>query len=893
MTHKHKNKFLANHFRPTFGYFGKSLDGIHPQIQNFKFTQLVTNESQMAEESTETKKIIDKKNKEYMKNMNFVNFMINKNCNHNNNNDVSFISDLNNDVNEVSLLVDEISSYYNKIEVLQSEIGIPRNVDGVFNLSDYNLSESEISLLNKGLKFCPTPPLPDIGMLVRDTEKFFRTASIKLHFHNLANKPTNSQSDTVAQTLSDEPDLRSPIQAFSHPDLKPKSKWNAPVPPLLEHVKQLFLTELQGSQLKPTRRKNLTAEEFHSLLQLPKNNDIVVKQADKGSGIVIQNRDDYIKEGIRQLTDTKFYKQVDHDLTTKHADMIKKVVSEMHENDEISDKTLRYLTTNCTRTAQFYMLPKIHKSLTDPPGRPIISGNDCPTEKISHMIDIILQPFVPNIRSYVKDTTDFIQKLSKISLDPDQDIILCTLDVTSLYTNIPHKEGIQAVKNLLTRERPTSFKPSNSNIIKLLEMVLTMNNFQFNYQNYLQINGTAMGTRVAPTYANIFMSEFETKHVYTYPKQPAIWVRYIDDVFMIWLLGIAELEKFHEHLNSAEDSIKFTLEWSRLKVPFLDTTVCYKPEIGLYTDLYTKPTDTHSYLRYSSCHPPHIKSGLPYSQFLRLRRICFDIKDFYLHALQMARDFCHRGYPQLAVMKSLLRVLKLDRHTLLQEQSLESDKDNSNDSISLYFITEYNPSNPPFKEMLDKFWPILGRSASTRPLVNAEIIFGSRRPKNLKDSLMNAKLPPGPDIILKENPSCKSGNKCKHCPNIDRSGFVYSNTTKRKFKCIFNGCCQSKNLIYCITCPHCGSQYVGQTKTSLMTRINNHRSTIRTGKDLPLPNHMKAHDDIIEPRLRVHILQFIKSDPDSPEAKESRDIAERDWMARLNTLVPNGMNLQE
>ena len=82
---------------------------------------------------------------------------------------------------------------------------------------------------------------------------------------------------------------------------------------------------------------------------------------------------------------------MDHDLTTKHADMIKKVVSEMHENDEISDKTLRYLTTNCTRTAQFYMLPKIHKSLTDPPGRPIISGNDCPTEKISHMIDIILE----------------------------------------------------------------------------------------------------------------------------------------------------------------------------------------------------------------------------------------------------------------------------------------------------------------------------------------------------------------------------------------------------------------------------------------------------------------------------------------------------------------------
>ena len=79
-----------------------------------------------------------------------------------------------------------------------------------------------------------------------------------------------------------------------------------------------------------------------------------------------------------------------------------------------------------------------------------------------------------------------------------------------MYTNIPHRESLQAVKNLLTRERPSSYKPSNTYILKLLELVLTLNNFQFNYKNYLQVNGTAMGTRVAPTYANIFMFEFET-----------------------------------------------------------------------------------------------------------------------------------------------------------------------------------------------------------------------------------------------------------------------------------------------------------------------------------------------------------------------------------------------
>ena len=108
--------------------------------------------------------------------------------------------------------------------------------------------------------------------------------------------------------------------------------------PLLEHVKQLFLTELQNTKLQPTHNKNLSSQEFNSLLNLPKNKQIVIKQADKGSGIVIQDIDDYIKEGERQLNDTKFYKQVDHDLTSKHADIIKKVVTEMLENDEITKK---------------------------------------------------------------------------------------------------------------------------------------------------------------------------------------------------------------------------------------------------------------------------------------------------------------------------------------------------------------------------------------------------------------------------------------------------------------------------------------------------------------------------------------------------------------------------
>ena len=118
-----------------------------------------------------------------------------------------------------------------------------------------------------------------------------------------------------------------------------------------------------------------------------------------------------------------------------------------------------------------------------------------------------------------------------------------------------------------------------------LNWVLTLNIFQFNGENYQQVGGTAMGIRVAPSYANIFMSQFEEKHVYTYRLKPLAWYRYIDNVFCIWQHGDTELNNFVKHLNNMHDTIKFSMETSRVEISFLDTMV--KLENGkMITDLY-------------------------------------------------------------------------------------------------------------------------------------------------------------------------------------------------------------------------------------------------------------------------------------------------------------------
>ena len=107
----------------------------------------------------------------------------------------------------------------------------------------------------------------------------------------------------------------------------------------------------------------------------------MIKGADKGGAVVIQNRDDYIKEGIRQLSDNTFYKHTDKDLTEYHNSEVNKVIWRLRLNGEISASVESKLITGETKTPEIYFLPKIHKDISPPPGRPIVSANGCPTEK--------------------------------------------------------------------------------------------------------------------------------------------------------------------------------------------------------------------------------------------------------------------------------------------------------------------------------------------------------------------------------------------------------------------------------------------------------------------------------------------------------------------------------
>ena len=223
----------------------------------------------------------------------------------------------------------------------------------------------------------------------------------------------------------------------------------------------------------------------------------------------ILDKQSYINEGQRQLHNTPFYEQTDSDHTGEVINRINICIHNIFQRGQISQSTCNYLTTDIDRTQQFHLLPKIHKDQLNPPGRPIASGSGEPTEKISQLVHHFIGQIVPLSQSYIRDSTHLIYILNGFTIQPG--MLLCTLDITSLYTNIPHDEDIQSTKEMLAIYKPPDSLPHNSYIIELLGLVLTNNHFELNGKHYHQMSGTAMGTKLAPSYANLFMTNFEEK----------------------------------------------------------------------------------------------------------------------------------------------------------------------------------------------------------------------------------------------------------------------------------------------------------------------------------------------------------------------------------------------
>ena len=442
---------------------------------------------------------------------------------------------------------------------------------------------------------------------------------------------------------------------------KKKSKFN---PKRKNAAIEIYLSRLEEEIFaldKKLSYSNLTKQERHALYSLRDDTSIIIKEADKGSGIVVWDREDYLAEARTQLKDKDVYQELKGNIVGPLEKIIKSVLRKVRDRKDISDETLDYFLVNNPKLGRFYLLPKMHKRLYNVPGRPVISNSGYYTENISAFLEYHLKPISQKVKSYIKDTNDFLRKLDALPSLPE-DTILCTIDVLGLYPNIPHEDGLVAMRKALDEREDKTV--STDSLIELTECVLKNNIFEHNTSFYKQLRGTTIGTKMAPPYAILFMGDLEEKILKDCDKKPLIWWRYIDDIFMLWQHGEKELENFLEFLNCYHPTIKFTADYSREEIHFLDVSV-RKTNKQLVTDLYIKPTDTHQYLHASSCHVYHSKKSIPYSQALRLNRICSVNSSYDKRCNELEIWLRERGYSDKLVRQQILKARTHKRKDLL------------------------------------------------------------------------------------------------------------------------------------------------------------------------------------------------------------------------------------
>ena len=350
-------------------------------------------------------------------------------------------------------------------------------------------------------------------------------------------------------------------------------------------------------------------------------------------------------------------------------------------------------------------------------------------------MDTLLQPIAQTQPSYIKDTTDFINFIDKTKIG--QDTILVSMDVTSLYTNIPQEEGINTVCNAYEKFYKHNTPIPTHYLREILGLILNENSFQFNGENFLQTSGIAMGTKMAVSFANIFMAEIETKIIEQCETKPREWKRYIDDVFSLWDCDRKNVEQFIFQANKFHPTIKFTADISENKTTFLDTTVFKGERLRKYSilDIIThyKPTGTFQYTHFASCHPPGVKYGFIKGEAIRLLRTNSSKKTFEENLTKFKQRLKSRGYPEKVIERSLAGVTFASRQSALTQKKKGQER-------LLPFVTTYHPAIKNLKQILMEQWSLIQTQPLLKTVFQKPPIISYKKGKSLKDTLVRAKI---------------------------------------------------------------------------------------------------------------------------------------------------------
>jgi len=594
------------------------------------------------------------------------------------------------------------------------------------NLSNFTLKETDLSVLNRGLTFIPTVSRFPYKFILDCQNRNIRNLKLRDYFQN-----SNRDYDP---------------EAF-HNRFLPKSDWIPPTNSLSKAtldaiikvtsftnklISKKFIRNSSANSpfvgCGPFLKTNMTPQEIATIAELKNQRNVIIKPADKGGAVVCMDPTLYRAEGLRQLTNAKYYATIEQSLAIDTVPRINYILYSMFSARYLSFKQYSYLKCSIPLTPRaFYLLPKVHKPRSKwphphmPEGRPIVSDTGSETERICELIDFYLKPLATGHPSYLKDTYDFVNKIKDTSIPTNA--LLVTADVSALYTNMLIDRSIEVVKDAFTRH-PDASRP-DKHILELLTIALTQNDFMFDNQLYVQKCGTAMGKRFAPNLANLYLLPFDHAACNDFTIKPLLYFRYIDDIFFIWTGSRQQLKQYESFLNNIIPGITITMTVRNNITEFLDTSI-YKHKINssvsqLKTRVFFKPTDTHQLLHGSSCHPRHTAKGILKSQFIRFKRICSTREEYNFACQTLYKVLKNRGYSR-SLYRELKRLIWDTEYTPPTKQTLK-----------LFPLINY------FDPVSTKIMKYTHQVFSNLPfLTNSRIVEAYKIHSNLKTSLVKS-----------------------------------------------------------------------------------------------------------------------------------------------------------
>lgn len=780
----------------------------------------------------------------------------------------------------------------------------------VINYSDHVLTKDQSQLLNKHISFVPIPDKINFTQLTYDFERFERSMRWK-EFHS--NKDPSENDSNKEECIF-------PSKKSNLPNVQPSRALNN----FLYGVKS-DLFNVQKNKIYP----NISPSEksaLNELIKLQKSGKIVIQRSDKGGAITIMNREDYINSVQVDHLSSKItkedgtilpvYRQIDPVMVKVHYNLIKDEVEAARNSGKISQKVADQLLPDQPSEARAYAMPKAHKDIPEgkklPPTRLVISGCGSNTENISHFVNHHTKHIPECLDSFIQDTPHLLRTLEERNKGPDipSNGILVSIDVVGLYPNIPQDEGMLAFKEAINDPKydkgivPTSF------LMTLLQFVLTYNTFIFNSLYYIQEWGTAIGTKLAPVYANIFMGKLESMILKDFKgRPPDLWRRYIDDIICLFCGSEEELLSFLEHISSFHSTIKFTCEY-RLKdvivktkwknnklcvtrsplnnirprsIDFLDCNIWINENNKFETDLFVKSSDRITYLKPSSCHPKHICRNIPYSLAYRLKRICSSIVNFEIRLKELESNLISRGYVKKVIKNAFDKLKNISR-----EQALKKVVSSKNDKDNVLFAHTYDPRIVPISDSIKKHFVIAQKEASFKNSFPKMPMVGYRRARNLGEHLIRAKLYPNQRYELRNRNGffvCdKRNNGCSLCNRSNSIVEHVASHSNKKYPVKSKIKCSDTYVIYSIQCKICPKQYVGQTSNTAAKRFNSHFYDVIHKLNKPVARHFNsrnhsASDMVLTPFEKLHV-----------KDRTLLNVRERYWIIEKETAT-HGLNI--